>query len=82
MTKITLRDYSGKAHEIEIDDNVEFVCGVVITGDMVMVYPYHYDTSENRINNYYDGDFLVKREDFEIMNGMTSSYAIQSIIYN
>jgi hypothetical protein len=78
--KIILRDYAGNPNEIEIDDDVECIAGVILSGDMVMCYPYYYDTDNAcRINAFEDGYFKVSRKNFEIMNKMEKSRDIAQL---
>lgn len=75
--KIILRDYKGHPVEVSIDDDVEYIEGVIITGDMVMRSPFFCDTLNTRRLNFDDGPFRVSKANFEKMNNMTSSYDIQ-----
>lgn len=41
---ITLLDYAGGKHNVEIPDDTTTIIGKVISGDMIMTYPVYYDT--------------------------------------
>jgi hypothetical protein len=79
MQKIILRDYNGNPKEVKIEDSVEYISGVILSGDMVMEEPYHCDSSNDRIFSFYDGTFHVSKKNFETMNNTESSYKIQSL---
>lgn len=64
--KITLRNWNNKRISIEIPDNTEYISGMVVSGDMVMEYPFHFDTDvfKNRMISFRDGSFKIERKDF------------------
>ena len=75
--KIKLLSYSGVSHEVKIPDDTEYIAGQVISGDMVLEYPVHYDTgATNRIMDFNDGSFRVARKDFDKLEKLTDSYEI------
>lgn len=75
--KIKLLNYTGVSHEVKIPDDTEFIAGQVISGDMVLEYPVHYDTgAKDRIMNFNDGSFRVAREDFDKLEKLTDPYEI------
>jgi hypothetical protein len=79
MQKIILRDYHGNPKEVEINEDVEYISGVILSGDMVMEKPYYCDSSNNRVFSFYDGPFHISKENFEKMNSITNSYKIQDL---
>lgn len=79
MQKVVLRDYAGMPVPIEIQDNVEFISGVIISGDMVMKYPFYKNSNNTRTHNFYDGTFSVSKKNFEKMNSLQDSYEIQKL---
>lgn len=74
MTKtLTLVDFKKKRINFEIE-NFENVCGIliqVITGDETAIISYNdgtfmmFDTSDMRINSYYDGAYPVPKEEID-----------------
>lgn len=74
---IILRDYQGEPTEVEIPADCDHIAGEIISGDMVMLEPFYKDSSDYRLLPYYDGTFYVSKHNFERMNEMTDSYAIQ-----
>ena len=75
--KIKLLSYSGVSHEVKIPDDTEYIAGQVISGDMILEYPVHYDTgATNRIMDFNDGSFRVARKDFDKLEKLTDSYEI------
>lgn len=75
--KIKLLNYAGVSHEVKIPDDTEYIAGQVISGDMVLEYPVHYDTgAKDRIMDFNDGSFRVARKDFDKLEKLTDSYEI------
>lgn len=74
--KIRLLDWESKEHFVEIPDDTEVIVGVVLSGDMVLLYPMHYDTSMHRLRSYYDGTFIVRKEDFSKLDTIATSYEV------
>lgn len=75
--KIKLLAWNGVSHEVKIPDETEYIAGQVISGDMVLEYPVHYDTgARNRIMDFNDGSFRVARKDFDKLEKLTDPYEI------
>lgn len=75
--KIKLLAWNGVSHEVNIPDETEYIAGQVISGDMVLEYPVHYDTgARNRIIDFNDGSFRVARKDFDKLEKLTDPYEI------
>lgn len=75
--KIKLLNYAGISHEVNIPDETEYIAGQVISGDMVLEYPVHYDTgATDRILDFNDGSFRVARKDFDKLEKLTDPYEI------
>lgn len=75
--KIKLLAWNGVSHEVKIPDDTEYIAGQVISGDMVLEYPVHYDTgATNRITDFNDGSFRVARKDFDKLEKLTDPYEI------
>lgn len=65
--EIILRDYNNTKIPVTIPDDTEYIEGVVISGDMVMDYPFDFDTSDSRTMSFFDGTFHFDREDFDLL---------------
>ena len=75
--KIKLLNYAGVSHEVKIPEDTEFIAGQVISGDMVLEYPVHYDTGAcDRIMDFNDGSFRIERKDFNKLEKLTDPYEI------
>ena len=74
--KLRLLDYARKEYFCEVPDNTEQITINIISGDMVMVDPVHFDTSNNRITDLYDGTIILKKEEFHKLKKINSSYDI------
>lgn len=75
--KIKLLAWNGASHEVKIPDETEYIAGQVISGDMVLEYPVHYDTGAAiRIMDFNDGSFKVARKDFDKLEKLTDPYEI------
>ena len=53
--KIKLLAYNGVEHYVEIPDDTEKLLITIVSGDMVMHSPFHYDTGTPRLANFFDG---------------------------
>ena len=74
---IKLLDYAGTAHEVKIGNAIDHISGVIISGDTVMEYPFHYDTGiATRMMDFYDGSFIIPASKFAQMNEITDSYQL------
>lgn len=64
--KITLRNYNNQKVPVEIPDDTEYISGMIISGDMVMEYPFYFDADVkgNRTMSFPDGSFKIERKDF------------------
>lgn len=78
--KIKLLDFLGKPTWVEVPDDTQEVSGVILSGDMVLEKPIHKDTSNKRINDFYDGFWTVKRNNFEKLNALEDSYDVFDIM--
>lgn len=75
--KIKLLDWASNVHEVEIDDNTNYIEGEIISGDTVITYPIYYDTGKTtRRMNFYDGSFRIPAAKFAQMNEITNSYQL------
>lgn len=75
--KIKLLNYAGVSRDVEIPDDAEYIAGQVVSGDMVLEYPIHYDTgATDRIMDFNDGSFRVARKDFDKLEKLTDPYDI------
>ena len=74
--KIRLLNWKHEPHYVEIPDNTKRIIGCILSGDMVLFYPIHFDTSVDRIIDYYDGVFMIPRSDFDKLDTIETSYDI------
>lgn len=72
--KLRLLDYAGKEYFCKVPDNTEQVTINIVSGDMVMVDPVHFDTSNTRIIGFYDGTVTLYKEKFYKLNEVENSY--------
>lgn len=72
--KIRLLDYLHKEHFVEVPDNTQQITIKVVSGDMVMLSPVKYDTSNTREVNYNDGIFTLQKNQFSILESVDSSF--------
>lgn len=78
--KITLLDYGGRKHHVEIPDDTTTITGEVISGDMVMTSPIYYDTGKDtRVIDCDDGSFTIERENFHKLDEISDPYEIFEI---
>lgn len=77
--KIKLLDWKKTETWVEIPDDTQVIVGCVLSGDMVMEHPIYKDSSHDRITDFYDGSWSVKREDFDKLNQLTDSYDVFEI---
>lgn len=73
---ILLLDYTGQSHEVEIPDDTEYISGIVVSGDHILEYPFHFDTGKGRIMDFYDGSFKITKENFSKLKTMEGPYDI------
>ena len=74
--KIKLLDFEGTATWVDVPDETQEVSGVILSGDMVMEKPLHMDSSDCRLHSFYDGFWVVKRENFDKLNAIEKSYDV------
>lgn len=46
----------------------------IISGDMVMINPVHFDTSSDRIMDFYDGTVTLDKKEFYKLEKIKNSY--------
>lgn len=74
--KLRLLDYAGGEHFCEVPDDTEQVTINIVSGDMVMVDPVYFDTSNIRMMDFYDGTVTLLKEEFHTLDKITESYDI------
>ena len=72
--KLRLLDYKKKEHFCNVPNNTNEITIEIISGDMVLTSPIHFDTSTTRIINFLDGVVTLKREQFHILNTIKDPY--------
>lgn len=79
--KIRLFDYLSNEHFVEIPDDTDEIDIRVISGDMILTSPVYYDTSNDRMLNYYDGEFTLQRKDFHVLDEVESTHDFIMYMY-
>lgn len=72
--KLRLLNYAGKASFYEVPDNTEQVTINIISGDMVMINPVHFDTGRDRTMSFYDGTVTLDKKEFYKLEKIKNSY--------
>lgn len=72
--KLRLLNYAEEASFCEVPDNTEQVTIKIISGDMVMINPVHFDTSSDRIRDFYDGTVTLDKKEFYKLEKIKNSY--------
>lgn len=73
--EVRLLNYDGEERIVSIEDNIEVICGIVVSGDMIMIHLKVVDTGEGcRCINFYDGCWSVKAEQLEKFNQIKTVY--------
>ena len=72
--KLRLLNYAGEEYFCEVPDNTEQVTINMISGDMVMVGPVYFDTSNDRIIDFYGGTIVLNKEKFYRLEKINHSY--------
>lgn len=78
--KIRLLDYNSNEHFAEIPDDTEEITIKIISGDMVITSPIHFDTSDRRIIDFNDGTIVLKKNEFYKLDEAKSSYNLYNEI--
>ena len=74
---IQLLDYKGKKFPVEVPNNTQELHIKIISGDMVLLEPIYFDTGkDSRSYNFNDGEYFIKRENFNKMNNLSESYKL------
>ena len=76
---VRLLDYKDSEFFVDIPDDTESITIKVITGDMVMTDPIHFDTSNHRLVNFNDGIVTLKRDQFHYLDEVRNSYELFNI---
>lgn len=73
--QVRLLNYDGEETLVSIEDSTEIIFGVVVSGDMIMIYPKEVDTGEGcRCINFYDGAWRVNAAQLDKFNQIKTSY--------
>lgn len=79
--KVRLLDYKGDDHFVDVPDDTDEITIRIISGDMVMTSPVRYDTSDDRMVNYFDGEFTLDKQDFHFLDEVRSTGEFMSAMY-
>ena len=61
-----LKECSGKIHKVEIPDETQVIVGIVVSGDMIMIYPAYFDSDTHyRFDDYLEDSWSIERKDFD-----------------
>lgn len=66
--KIALRNYNNSRIHVEIPDDTDYIEGEVVSGDMIMTYPFYVDTSNERVVAFEDGYFHFNKDEFYLLD--------------
>ena len=80
--KIRLLDYKGDEYFVDVPDDTDEITIKVISGDMVMTSPIRYNTSDNRIVDYNDGEFTLQKQDFHVLDEVKSTSEFKFTMYD
>ena len=72
--KLRLLNYAGIEHFCEVPDNTEQVTINIISGDMIMINPVYFDTSNDRIIDFYNVTVVLNKEEFHKLEKINESY--------
>ena len=72
--KLRLLNYAGEEYFCEVPNNTEQVTIDIISGDMVMVDPVYFDTSNDRLIDFYSGTIVLNKEEFHKLKEIDNSY--------
>ena len=77
--KIKLLAYNGVEHYVEIPDNTEKLLITIVSGDMIMHSPFHYDTGTPRLANFFDGYYIIPKKNFAKLEELEYSYDLSEL---
>lgn len=77
--EIRLLDYKDREFFVDIPDDTESITIKVISGDMVMTDPIHFDISDSRLINFNDGIVTLERDQFHYLDEIRNSYELFDI---
>jgi hypothetical protein len=73
--KVKLLDFDKNVSWVKLPDDTKIVCGVILSGDMVMIHPSQFDTGEgSRWHSVYEGSWSVDVQNIEDFNKIKNSY--------
>ena len=72
--KLRLLNYAGEERFCEVPNNTEQVTINIITGDMIMINPVYFDTSNDRMMDFYDRTIILNKEEFHKLEKINKSY--------
>lgn len=74
---IQLLDYKGRKFPVEIPDNTQELHIKIISGDMILLEPIYFATGKtSRSYDFNDGEYFIKKENFDKMNNLSESYKL------
>ena len=74
---IQLLDYKGRKFPVEVPDNTQELHIKINSGEMVLLEPIYFDTGRgSRTYDFSDGEYFIKKENFDKMNNLSESYKL------
>lgn len=77
--KIKLLAYNGVEHYVEIPDDTEKLLITIVSGDMIMHSPFHYDTGTLRLANFFDEYYIIPKKNFAKLEELEDSYDLSEL---
>lgn len=79
--ELKLMNYLGEVTKIADINEGDYVQIDVITGDWVMRLPFHIDTANDRLKDFFDGSvsFIATKENVDKVNACTNEFEILDI---
>lgn len=76
-----LKEYSGDVHKVKIPDETQVIAGIVVSGDMVMIYPVYYDSDTHcRFDDYLEESWSIERKDFDSIKNKSGELDLFKLI--
>lgn len=81
MSKIKLLDTFGRESWVDLPDDTKEVAGVVVSGDMVLVYPFFFDAGRGvRLHDYLDASWIFPVEKLDEVNTQKTVHDVLDLL--
>ena len=77
--KIKLLAYNGVEHYVEIPDDTDELVITIVSGDMIMHKPIYYDTGTPRMEDFFDGCYIIPKKNFAKLEELEDSYDLSEL---